>query len=218
MRLTDEQIAKRIAQEFPDNSFVNLGIGLPTLTSNYIPAGRTVIFQSENGLLGYGPRAKPGEEDSQLVNSGGEFVTLLPGAAIVDQAEAFVMLRGGHIAIGVLGALEVSEQGDVANWMVPERGVGRIGGAMDVATGVEKLFIAMSHTTKDGKPKIVKNCSYPITASKVVHTIFTDMAVIEVTPQGLLLKEVAPGLTPVEVQASTEPKLIIAKDLKEIEL
>jgi 3-oxoacid CoA-transferase subunit B len=218
MKLKDEQIAKRIAQEFPDNSFVNLGIGLPTLASNYIPQGRTVIFQSENGLLGFGPLAKAGEEDSQLVNSGGEFVTLLPGAAIVDQAEAFVMLRGGHVAIGVLGALEVSEKGDVANWMVPERGVGRIGGAMDVATGVEKLFIAMTHTTKDGKPKIVKNCSYPLTASKVVHTIFTDMAVIEVTPQGLLLKELAPGMTSEEVQAATEPKLIIAKDIKEIEL
>ncbi len=216
--LSREAMAKRIAKEFPDGSFVNLGIGLPTLASNFIPEGRTVTLQSENGLLGYGPLAREGEDDPELINAGGEFVTLLPGASVVDQAEAFVMIRRGHLDISVLGALEVSEEGDVANWFVPERGVGRIGGAMDVATGVKKLFIAMTHTTKDGKPKIVKKCTYPLTAIKVVNTIFTDMAVIEVTPRGLLLKEVAPGMTPEEVQAVTEPKLIIAKDIKEIEL
>ena len=216
--LNPEAMAKRVAKEFPDGSFVNLGIGLPTLASSFIPEGRTIVFQSENGLLGFGPLAPKGEEDLELVNSGGQFVILLPGAAIFDQVEAFVMLRGGHIDIGVLGALEVSEEGDVANWLVPERGVGRIGGAMDVATGVKKLFIVTRHTTKDGKPKIVKKCSYPLTASRVVNTIFTDLAVIEVTPHGLLLKEITPGITPEEVQALTEPKLIIAEDLKEIEL
>ena len=216
--LSPEAIAKRVAKEFPDGSFVNLGIGLPTLSSNFIPEDRTIIFQSENGLLGFGSLAPKGEEDPELVNSGGQFVTLLPGASVFDQVEAFVMIRGGHIDIGVLGALEVSERGDVANWFVPERGIGRIGGAMDVANGVKKLFIVTRHTTKDGKPKIVKKCSYPLTASRAVDTIFTDLAVIEVTPHGLLLKEVTPKITPEEVQALTEPKLTISEDLKEIEL
>ncbi len=215
--LSQEAMAKRIAREFPDGSFVNLGIGMPTMASNYIPQGRTVTFQSENGILGYGPFAPKGEEDPDLVNAGGQFVTLLPGACISNQAEAFDMIRGGHIDISVMGALEVSEEGDLANWFIPQRGVGRIGGAMDVATGVKKLFIAMTHTTKNGEPKILKKCKFPLTAIKVVHTIFTDLAVIEVTPEGLLLKEVAPGYTAEEVQAVTEPRLIVAKDLKEIE-
>ena len=146
--LSKEAMAKRIAKEFPDNSFVNLGIGLPTLAPDFVPEGRTVVFQSENGILGYGPIALKGEEDPELVNAGGQFVTLLPGASICDSAEAFVMIRGGHIDISVLGALEVSEEGDVANWFVPERGIGRVGGAMDVAIGAKKLFIAMTHTTK----------------------------------------------------------------------
>jgi 3-oxoacid CoA-transferase subunit B len=216
--LSQEAMAKRIAREFWDGSFVNLGIGMPTLAANYIPAGRTVTFQSENGLIGYGPFARKGEEDPELVNAGGEFVTLLPGACIVNQADAFDMIRGGHIDISVMGALEVSEYGDLANWFIPQRGVGRIGGAMDVATGVKKLFIAMTHTTKNGEPKILKKCKCPLTAVKAIHTIFTDLAVIEVTPRGLLLKEVAPGITPAEVQALTEPTLMIASDLKEIEL
>ena len=147
--LSTEAMAKRIAREFPDGSFVNLGIGLPTLASSFVPEGKSVVFQSENGLLGYGPLASPGEEDPELVNAGGQFVTLLPGASIFNQAEAFAMIKGGHIDIGVLGALEVSEEGDLANWFVPDRGVGRIGGAMDVAVGVKKLIVAMRHTTKD---------------------------------------------------------------------
>ncbi|MFC2069692.1 3-oxoacid CoA-transferase subunit B [Chloroflexota bacterium] len=211
-------MAKRIAREFPDGSFVNLGIGLPTLASNYVPEGRTVKYQSENGILGYGPLARKGEEDPELVNGGGEFITLLPGAAIVDQSEAFVMIRGGHIDIGVLGALQVSEEGDLANWFVPERGVGRIGGAMDVSVGVKKLIVAMTHTTKEGEAKIVKKCAYPLTAKKVVNLIVTNLAVIEVTEKGLLLKEVAPGFTPEEIQAVTEPKMKLAEDLREIEL
>ena len=216
--LNSEAMARRIAKEFPDGSFVNLGIGLPTLASNFIPEGRTVVYQSEIGILGYGSLAPKGEEDPELVNAGGEFITLLDGASIFDSAESFTMIRGGHIDIAVLGALEVSEEGDLANWFIPERGVGRIGGAMDVAIGAKKLFIPMTHTTKEGKPKIVKKCTYPITARGVVNTIFTDLAVIEVTPRGLLLKEVAPGITTEEVQAVTEPKLIIADSIKEIEL
>ncbi|MFC1915384.1 3-oxoacid CoA-transferase subunit B [Chloroflexota bacterium] len=215
--LSKEITAKRIAQEFPDGSFVNLGIGLPTLASNFVPEGRSVVFQSENGILGYGPLAREGEEDPELVNAGGEFITLLRGAAIVDQSEAFVMIRGGHIDIAVLGALQVSEEGDLANWFVPERGVGRIGGAMDVAVGARKLIVAMTHATKEGEPKIVKQCTYPLTAKKVVNLIVTDLAVIEVTEKGLLLKEVAPGFTAEEIQAVTEPKLILG-EVKEIEV
>ena len=216
--LSAEVMAKRIAREFPDGSFVNLGIGLPTLASSFVPEGRSVVFQSENGLLGYGPLASPGEEDPELVNAGGQFVTLLPGASIFNQAEAFAMIRGGHIDIGVLGALEVSEEGDLASWFVPDRGVGRIGGAMDVAVGVKKLIIAMRHTTKDGKPKIVNKCTYPLTAKKVVKVVVTDLAVMEVTEDGLLLKEVAPGFSTEDIQAVTEPKLRLSNDLKEIDI
>jgi len=214
--LSPEAVAKRVAKEFPDGSFVNLGIGLPTLVSNFIPEGRTILFQSENGLLSYGPLAPKGEEDPEIINSGGQFVTLLPGASVFHQAEAFVMIRGGHIDFGVLGALEVSEEGDLANWFVPERGVGRIGGAMDVAIGVKRLIIAMTHTTKDGKPKIVNKCTYPLTAKKVVKLVVTDLAVIEVTEGGLLLEEVAPGFTAEDIQAVTEPRLRLSNDLKEM--
>jgi len=216
--LKPEAMAKRIAQEFPDGSFVNLGIGLPTLASSFVPEGRTVLFQSENGILGYGSLAAEGEEDPELVNPSGQFVTLLPSASFFNQAEAFVMIRGGHVDIGVLGALQVSEEGDLANWFIPERGVGRIGGAMDVAVGVKRLIIAMTHTAKDGKPKIVKKCTYPLTARKVVDMIVTDLAVIEVTEGGLLLKEVAPGFTAEEIQAVTEAKLRLSQNLKEIEV
>jgi 3-oxoacid CoA-transferase B subunit len=216
--LSEEAIAKRIAKEFPDGCVVNLGIGLPTLATNFIPEGRTVMCQTENGILRCGPLAPKGEEDPELVNAGGQFVTLLPGASISDQAEAFIMIRGGHIDIGVLGALQVSEEGDLANWFVPERRIGRIGGAMDVAIGVKKLIIAMTHTTKDGTPKIVKKCTYPLTAKKVVAMIVTDLAVIEVTEDGLLLKERAPGFTAEEIQAVTEPKLKLSENFKEMEI
>ena len=216
--LSREAMAKRLAQELPDGSIVNLGIGLPTLASNYIPEGRTITYQSENGILGYGPLALKGEEDPELVNAGGQFVTLLPGTAIVDQAEAFSMIRGRHVDIAALGALEVSEEGDLANWFIPARGVGRIGGAMDVAIGVKKLIVPMTHITKDGKPKIVKKCTYPLTAKKVVNMIITDLAVIEVCEDGLLLREVAPGYTPEEIQAVTEPKLRLAEDLREVKV
>jgi len=215
--LSKEAIAKRIASEFPDGSFVNLGIGIPTLASSFVPEGRTVTFQSENGILGYGPLASLGDEDPELVNAGGQFVTLLPGASIFNQADAFTMIGGGHIDIGVMGALEVSEEGDLANWFVPSRGIGRIGGAMDVAVGVKKLMIAMQHTTRDGTAKIVTKCAYPITARKVVKMIFTDLAVIEVNEDGLLLKEIAPGFTAEDIQEVTGPKLILSATLKEID-
>lgn len=216
--LNSDAIAKRIAKEFPDGSFVNLGIGLPTLASNFVPEGKTVVFQTENGILGCGPAALEGEEDPELVNAGGEYVTIIPGASISDQAGAFVMIRGGHIDIAVLGALQVSEAGDLANWFIPKRGVGRIGGAMDVAVGAKRLFVAMKHTTKDGRPKIVNKCTYPLTAEKVVKMIFTDMAVIKVVENGLLLTEIAPGFDVKEVQAITEPKLIFNKDIREIDV
>ncbi len=216
--LSKESIAKRIAMEFPDGSFVNLGIGIPTLASSFVPESRSVTFQSENGILGYGPLASPGEEDPELVNAGGQFVTLLPGASIFNQADAFTMIGGGHIDIGVMGALEVSEEGDLANWFVPSRGIGRIGGAMDVAVGVKKLMIAMQHTTRDGTAKIVNQFAYPITARKVVKMIFTDLAVIEVNEDGLRLKEVAPGYTAEDIQAVTEPKLNLSATLKEIDI
>ena len=214
--LSPEAMAKRVAEELPDGSFVNLGIGLPTLVSNFVPEGRTVIFQTENGILGCGPIALEGKEDPYLVNAGGQFVTLLPYASIFNQAEAFVMIRGGHIDISVLGALEVSEEGDLANWFVPERGVGRIGGAMDLVNGVKKVIIITRHATKDGRPKIVKKCLYPLTGKRVVDMIVTDLAVVEITEDGLLLREIAPSFTVEEIQSLTEPKFKLSEDLKEM--
>jgi len=205
--LSAEAMAKRVAEELPDGSFVNLGIGLPTLVSSFVPEGRTVVFQTENGILGCGPLAPEGKEDPNLVNAGGQFVTLLPYASIFDQVESFAMIRGGHIDISVLGALQVSGDGNLANWFVPERGVGRIGGAMDLVTGVKKVIVITRHTTKDGKPKIVERCTYPLTGKKVVDMIVTDLAVIVVTEDGLVLKEIAPGFTVEEIQAVTDPKL-----------
>ncbi len=205
--LSAEAMARRVAEELPDGSFVNLGIGLPTLVSSFVPEGRTVVFQTENGILGCGPLAPEGKEDPNLVNAGGQFVTLLPYASIFDQVESFAMIRGGHIDISVLGALQVSGDGNLANWFVPERGVGRIGGAMDLVTGVKKVIVITRHTTKDGKPKIVGRCTYPLTGKKVVDMIVTDLAVIAVTEDGLVLKEIALGFTVEEIQAVTEPKL-----------
>jgi len=216
--LHPETMAKRVAQELPDGSFVNLGFGLPTSACNYVPEGRTVIFQTENGILGCGPLAPEGREDPYLVNAGGQFVTLLPYASICDQAEAFAMIRGGHIDISVLGALEVSEEGDLANWFVPERRVGRIGGAMDLVSGVKKVIAIMYHATRDGRAKIVKKCSYPLTGKKVVDTIATDLAFFEITEEGLLLKEIAPGFTVEEIQSLTEPQFKVSEDLKEMEV
>ena len=217
--LTREQIAQRAAQELPDGAYVNLGWGIPNLVAPYIPAERTVYFHSENGILGMGPRAQPGEEDYDLVDAMKVPVTLLPGGAFFSQADAHVMTRGGHLDVSILGGLQVSEKGDLANWKVPgTKGSGGIGGAMDIAVGARRLIVTMEHTTKNGAPKIVKTCTYPITALECVHTIITDLAVIEVQPGGLVLLEVAPGLTPADVQKVTEPVLILSEKIREIQL
>jgi len=219
MGLTREQIARRVARELRDGMIVNLGIGIPTLVSDYTPDGVTAIFQAENGILGYGPIAA-GEShiDWDRINASGEPVTLLPGACFFHSADSFIMIRGGHVDLAVLGGLQVSEKGDLANWMVPSRGMGSIGGAMDLAVGAKRVIVAMEHTTKTGEPRIVKECSYPLTGTGVVDLIVTNLAAIQVTPAGLLLKELAHGVSPEYVQSLTEPVLIPAPDLREMDL
>ena len=218
-RLTREQIAQRAAHALPDGASVNLGWGIPNLVSNYLPKEQTVYFHSENGILGMGSRAAAGEEDYDLVDAMKVPVTLLPGAAFFNQAEAHMMTRGGHLDFCLMGGLQVSEKGDLANWKVPgAKGSGGIGGAMDIAAGAKHLIICMEHTTKDDEPKIVKKCSYPLTGLECVKTVITDMAVIDVEPEGLVLREVAPSLTPEDVQAVTEPRLIIRGSVPEMKL
>ena len=217
-RLDREVIAMRVAKELPDGACVNLGIGIPTLVSGYVPEGMTVLYHSESGVLNCGPLADEGEEDIDLINAGGQFLKMVPGMSFFSSADAFAMIRGGHIDVTVLGALQVSEVGDLANWMLPERGVGNIGGAMDLAMGAGRVIVAMEHTDRNDRPKIVKECSYPTTARGCVSLIVTDIAVIEVTGEGLVLKEVAPGWTVEDVQELTEARLMLSPDLKEIEL
>jgi 3-oxoacid CoA-transferase B subunit len=207
-RLTREQIAERAALELPGGAYVNLGWGIPNLIAAYVPKHVLIYFHSENGILGMGPRAKAGEEDYDLVDAMKVPVTLVPGAAYFSQVDAHVMTRGGHLDICILGGLQVSERGDLANWRVPgAKGAGGIGGAMDISVGAQKLIVTMEHNAKDGQRKIVNACSYPLTAIECVNTIITDLAVIDVTAEGLVLREVAPGFTPDEVQQQTEPKL-----------
>lgn len=217
-RLPREVIAMRVAQELPDGGYVNLGIGIPTLVSQFIPDDRTVVYHSENGVLNYGPMATEEEQDVDLINAGGQFLAPVQGMAFFHSAEAFAMIRGGHIDVTVLGALQVSETGDLANWMVPSRGIGNIGGAMDLAAGARRVIIAMEHTTPKGDFKIVQNCTFPLTAKHCVSLICTDVAVISVTPDGLVLDEVAPGWAPDAVQAITGPTLKVSRNLKEIAL
>lgn len=221
-RLSREVIAMRVAKELFEGAVVNLGIGIPTLVSNFIPEGMTVIFQTENGALGFGPVVSQEEfsekADIDFVNAGGQYITPLPGMYFFDSAESFSMIRGGHIDITILGVIEVSEKGDLANWMIPSRGVGNIGGGMDLAFCAKKVIVATEHTTKKGQPKIVKRCRAPLTAPKCVDLIVTDLAVIEVRPRGLILKETAPGWSVEEIQALTEAKLRIARNLKEIKV
>jgi 3-oxoacid CoA-transferase subunit B len=218
-RLTREQIAQRAAQELPDGAYVNLGWGIPNLISDYLPKGITVYFHSENGILGMGPRAKAGQEDPDLVDAMKVPVTLMPGGSFFNQADAHLMTRGGHLDVAALGGFQVSETGDLANWKIPgSKGSGAIGGAMDIAAGARKLIVCMEHTTKDGAPKIVKQCTYPLTGIACTNTVVTDLAVIDVTGEGLLLREIAPGWTPEEVQQRTGAKLIVRGTIPEMEL
>jgi len=215
---TKEKIARRVAQEMRDGYYANLGVGIPVMVANYIPEGMEVVLEAENGMLGVGPYPFEDEVDPDLINAGKEPVTELPGSSYFSSADSFGMIRGGHVDITALGAMEVDEKGDLANWTIPGKKLTGMGGAMDLVAGAERVIIAMEHTTKDGRPKILKKCTLPLTGIEVVNLIVTELAVIEVTPEGLVLREVAPGVTPEAVQKVTEAKLRVAEDLKTISL
>ena len=217
-RLPREVIAMRVARELKDGDIVNLGLGIPSLCSQYVPEGRTILYHSESGVLNYGPMAEQGEEDDDLINASGQFLEPTPGMSFFHSADAFGMIRGGHIDVTVLGALQVSKKGDLSNWMLPSRGIGNVGGAMDLAVGAKRVIVAMEHKGRHGEPKVVSECSFPLTSPTCVSLIVTDIAVISVEQEGLILRETAPGWRLEDIQNETEPELIPANDLKEIEI
>ena len=217
-RLEREVIAMRVAKELPDGAYVNLGIGIPTLVSSFVPEGNVVFYHSESGVLNCGPLAEEGEEDIDLINAGGQFLEPVPGMAFFNSAEAFAMIRGGHVDVTVLGSHQVSAKGDLANWMLPQRGVGNVGGAMDLAAGARQVIVAMEHTDRQNRPKIVDECTFPVTGKGCVSMIITDLAVMRCTGQGLELLEVAPGWTAEEVQELTGAPMTLSPDLTEYRL
>ena len=215
-RLTRQQMANRLAQEFQDGWLVNLGIGIPTLCSNYKQTDKQIIYHSENGVIGYGSICPRGQEDHHLVNAGGQYVSLVEGASIIHHADSFAIIRSGMLDLTVMGAYEVAETGDFANWKTQGRRGGGIGGAMDLAVGAKRVFIAMQHTLRDGAPRVLERCTLPVTARGVVKLLVTDLGLFEVSEEGLLMREIAPGYTPEEVQAVTAARLTVADDLKEM--